>query len=254
LQRAKGPTLTPERIVAAALQELDERGLAAFSIRSVAQRLGVYPTAIYWHVANRDALLAEIVARILASVEPRRDLAWQRYLRALFASYRTAIKRHPSAAPLVGAHLVGNRSIRLSLVDSVLAKLAEAGFRGELLVAAYNTVIAALVGFVTQEFAAVPDEARVAWRSAVRKRLARAEGSQLRLLRRRRGRRPRATGSAPPAASATVTSRARAAPSGLSAIRLVHRTGRVYKSDHDERCMARRGGGRPRRRRLRAGG
>jgi TetR/AcrR family tetracycline transcriptional repressor len=175
LQRAKGPTLTPERIVAAALQELDERGLAAFSIRSVAQRLGVYPTAIYWHVANRDALLAEIVARILASVEPRRDLAWQRYLRALFASYRTAIKRHPGAAPLVGAHLVGNRSIRLSLVDGVLAKLVEAGFRGERLVAAYNTVIAALVGFVTQEFAAVPDEARAAWRSAVRKRLARAE-------------------------------------------------------------------------------
>lgn len=168
----RGANLTPDRIIAAALDELDDGGLAAFSVRNVAQRLGVYPTAIYWHVASRDAILAEIVARVLEAAEPRRALPWQRYLRALFRGYRAAIKRHPAAAPLVGAHLVGNRSIRLSLVEGVLAKLGEAGFAGDELVCAYNTVIAALVGFVTQEFAAVPDDERAAWRTAVRQRLA----------------------------------------------------------------------------------
>ncbi len=154
--------------------ELDDHGLAAFSIRNVAGRLGVYPAAIYWHVKNRQLILAEIVAHILAAVEPRPGLRWQRYLRTLLANYRAAIRRHPNAAPLVGAHLVGNSSIRLSLVENLLTKLREAGFSRHRLVAAYNTVIAAMVGFVTQEFAPVPEDHGAAWRSAVKQRLSAA--------------------------------------------------------------------------------
>lgn len=168
---AHASTLTPGRIIRAALQELDDRGLAAFSIRNLANRLGVYPTAIYWHVKNRDVILAQVVARILADVEPRRDQPWQRYLRALFANYRAAIKRHPNVAPLVGAHLIGNSSIPLSFVENVLTALCEAGFARRELAAAYNTVIAALVGFVTQEFAPIPEDDRALWQSAVQARL-----------------------------------------------------------------------------------
>ena len=170
--RRPAAPLTPERIIAAALAELDHGGLAAFSIRNLAHRLGVYPTAIYWHVQSRDAILGEVVAHLLDTVVPPPALAWQGYLRALFRGYRDRIKRHPNAAALVGAHLVGNRSIRLSLVEGVLAKLRDAGFAGDELVAAYNTVIAALVGFVTQEFAAIPEDESARWRSAVRQRLA----------------------------------------------------------------------------------
>lgn len=155
----------------AALEEIDDRGLAAFSIRNLASRLGVYPTAIYWHVKSRDVILAEVVARILAGVEPRRDQPWQRTLRALFTGYRAAIQKHPNVAPLVGAHLIGNSSIPLSFVENVLAVLADAGFAQRELVAAYNTVIAALVGFVTQELAPVPDDDHALWRSAVQARL-----------------------------------------------------------------------------------
>jgi TetR/AcrR family tetracycline transcriptional repressor len=154
---ARSAGLTPGRIVRAALQELDDRGLAAFSIRNLANRLGVYPTAIYWHVKSRDVILAQVVAHILADVEPRRGPTWQGYLRALFANYRAAIKKHPNVAPLVGAH--------------VLAALHGAGFAKGDLVAAYNTVIAALVGFVTQEFAPIPDDDRALWQSAVQLRL-----------------------------------------------------------------------------------
>jgi TetR/AcrR family tetracycline transcriptional repressor len=161
-------------VIRAALMELDDHGLAAFSIRNVASRLGVYPAAIYWHVKTRELILAEIVAHILAAVEPRPSLRWQRYLRELLANYRAEIRRHPNAAPLVGAHLVGNRSIRLSLVENLLTKLREAGFARRRLVAAYNTVIAALVGFVTQEFAPVPEEDGAAWRAAVKQRLSAA--------------------------------------------------------------------------------
>jgi AcrR family transcriptional regulator len=172
-RRRPGPSLTADRIIAAALDELDRRGLAAFSIRNLAQRLGVYPTAIYWHVDSRDAILAEVVARLLDAIEPPPGLPWQRYVRALLHGYRAQIKRHPAAAPLVGAHLVGNRSIRLGLVEGLLGKLSEAGFAGDDLVAAYNAVIAALVGFVTQEFAAIPEDDAARWQAAVKQRLAR---------------------------------------------------------------------------------
>ena len=166
-----GGALTRERIVAAAIEEIDARGLAAFSIRNLAARLGVYPTAIYWHIASRNLILAEVVGHVLADADPGGGLEWRDFLRRLFGHYRTAIKAHPNVAPLVGAHLVGNATIPFSFVESVLAKLGEAGFAGEALVDAYNTVVAALVGFITQEFAPVPEDDGEAWRSGVQARL-----------------------------------------------------------------------------------
>jgi TetR/AcrR family tetracycline transcriptional repressor len=163
--------LTRERIVAAAVQEIDARGLAAFSIRNLAARLGVYPTAIYWHIANRNLILAEVVGLILGDASPSAELGWRDFLRSLLGRYRTAIKAHPHVAPLVGAHLIGNASIPFAFVERLLAKLTEAGFEGEDLVDAYNTVIAALAGFITQEFAPVPEEGGDAWRAGVQERL-----------------------------------------------------------------------------------
>jgi AcrR family transcriptional regulator len=163
--------LTRERIVAAAIQEIDERGLAAFSIRNLAGRLGVYPTAVYWHIANRNLILAEVVGQVLGGASPSANLDWRDYLRQLLGRYRSAIKAHPNVAPLVGAHLIGNASIPFAFVERLLAKLSEAGFTGEDLVDAYNTVVAALAGFITQEFAPVPEEGGDAWRAGIQERL-----------------------------------------------------------------------------------
>jgi AcrR family transcriptional regulator len=163
--------LTRERIVAAALQEIDGHGLANFSIRNLASKLGVYPTAIYWHIPNRNQILAEVVGQILAGANPGDSLEWRGFLRQLFSRYRNAIKKHPQVAPLVGAHLIGNSSIPFSFVERLLRKLEEAGFAAEELVHAYNSVIAALAGFITQEFSAVPQDDDGAWQERVRERL-----------------------------------------------------------------------------------
>ncbi len=42
--------LTRDQVVAAALACLDRHGIEHFSLREVARDLGVYPTAVYWHV------------------------------------------------------------------------------------------------------------------------------------------------------------------------------------------------------------
>jgi AcrR family transcriptional regulator len=167
--RSEG-ALTRERIVAAAIEEIDARGLAAFSLRNLANRLGVYPTAIYWYIPSRNLILAEVVGQVLADASPDGRLDWRDYLRVLLGRYRSAIKAHPHVAPLVGAHLIGNASIPFAFVEQLLAKLSQAGFQAEDLVHAYNTVVAALAGFITQEFATAPDDE--GWRTGVQERLA----------------------------------------------------------------------------------
>ncbi|WP_257386550.1 TetR/AcrR family transcriptional regulator [Tahibacter caeni] len=170
---ADKPALTRERVIAAALAEIDERGADAFNLRNLAERLGVYPTAVYWHVPNKNAILAEVVATVFRDVAPRRRSGedWRDYLRKLFQRYRASMRRHPNVAPLVGAHLVGNLRIDFDFVEGVLGALADADLAGARLVAGYNAVVAALIGFVVQEFSPIPATEAQEWQSAVQQRL-----------------------------------------------------------------------------------
>lgn len=59
--RAAVVGLTKAGIVAAAVRQIDEKGLAAFSIRDLARSLGVSAGHIYWHVGGaKEDLFAEI--------------------------------------------------------------------------------------------------------------------------------------------------------------------------------------------------
>ena len=57
-------------IVDAALDLLDEFGLPDLSMRRLAGHLGVQPSALYWHVANKQSLLAAVADRIVEDAEP----------------------------------------------------------------------------------------------------------------------------------------------------------------------------------------
>src|SRR3954453_17986573 len=167
--RAAPPAMSKERVVEAALALIDAQGVDGVSMRGLAEALGVYPTAIYWYVENRNALLAEVVGHALRDVAPEwRGDDWQAWLKALFRRYRAAVRRHPNIAPLIGAQLVSNAGVSLELVDSILTVLSSAGFKADLLVHAYNAVIAFKVGFVTLEFAPMPTEDADAWTTALK--------------------------------------------------------------------------------------
>jgi AcrR family transcriptional regulator len=159
-------------VVAAALEEIDAGGLETFSVRNLAKRLGVYPTAISWHAASKSQLLADVVSLALADILPTGfPDSWQSYLRQFFHLFREAIRRHPNVAPLIGAQLVANPALELEFIERLLATLAHAGFLGVQLVAAYNAVIAAVVGFTTQEFAPTPLGETKMWQKGIRDRL-----------------------------------------------------------------------------------
>lgn len=164
--------LTREAIVAAAIAEIDRSGLDGFSLRALARTLGVKPNSIAWHVGSRDMLLAEVVADLLQDLAPPRDgsLTWQGWILTLFRRYRAVIRRHPHAAPLVGAGIVSNVKADFGLVEAILATLADAGFPDAVLGDLYCAVQAAMIGFTTQEFSRMPDDVN-GWRDAVRARL-----------------------------------------------------------------------------------
>jgi AcrR family transcriptional regulator len=68
--------LSQERIIAAAIEILDDEGEGALTFRALARRLSTGAGAIYWHVANKDELLAAttsaVIARVMRAV-PRHD-------------------------------------------------------------------------------------------------------------------------------------------------------------------------------------
>ena len=169
---SSAPALNRDVIIKAALELIDKEGLDTFSLRTLSQKLGVYPTAVYWYVPNRNELMSQVVTHILAKVEvQRRRRSWKHSLRDLFMSFRTAVAAHPHAAPLIGTALVSNTTMSFDFIEHLLAILSRAGLSGSKLVAGYNAVVAALVGFVAQEFAAMPKEDTAAWQMSVQQRL-----------------------------------------------------------------------------------
>jgi AcrR family transcriptional regulator len=77
-ERREG-ALSRERIVAAAIELLDEEGEGGLTFRALAARLATGPGAIYWHVANKrellvaatDAVVARALGDVVASAAPR---------------------------------------------------------------------------------------------------------------------------------------------------------------------------------------
>jgi TetR/AcrR family transcriptional regulator, tetracycline repressor protein len=168
----RASALTRDRIVEEALRQIDEAGLEDFSVRTLATRLGVYPTAIYWYVPSRNELLAGVVSLIHRKIVPeQRRKSWEQHLRELFENFRAAVRAHPNAAPLIGTQMVANTSMGFEFVESLLETLLRAGLTETRLVAAYNSVVAGLVGFAAQEFAPIPREDPKSWQLAVQRRL-----------------------------------------------------------------------------------
>lgn len=60
--------LSREAIVATALDILSQYGLADVSMRRIAGALGVAPGALYWHIENKQELIAALADAIIAPV------------------------------------------------------------------------------------------------------------------------------------------------------------------------------------------
>jgi AcrR family transcriptional regulator len=142
--------LSRARVLEAAVALADQTGLEAFSMRGLAQELGVVPMALYKHVANKDELLDGMVDIVFGEIDaPSAEEDWRSALRRRAISAREALKSHAWAIGLMESRHPGPANLRLH--DAVMGCMREAGFSFEMAVHAYSVQDAYIYGFALQE-------------------------------------------------------------------------------------------------------
>jgi AcrR family transcriptional regulator len=153
MEKQARPGRTPlnrERVLEAAIALADDGGLNSFSMRRLAERLGVVPMALYKHFANKDDLLDAMVDVVFAEIElPRIEPDWRSAMRRRAFSTREALKRHVWAIGLMEIRRPGSANLRNH--NAVMGCLREAGFAFETAIHAYSVQDAYIYGFALQE-------------------------------------------------------------------------------------------------------
>jgi AcrR family transcriptional regulator len=148
---ARRTPLSRPRVLEAAVALADEDALEAFSMRRLAQELGVVPMALYKHVANKDELLDGMVDIVFGEIESPSigDGDWRAAMRGRAMSARAALKRHTWAIGLMESRSPGPANLRNH--NAVMGCLREAGFGFEAAIHAYSVQDAYIYGFALQE-------------------------------------------------------------------------------------------------------
>ncbi len=142
--------LSSARVLHAAVALADEAGLEAFSMRGLAQELGVVPMALYKHVANREDLLDGMVDIVFSEIElPPEDLDWRSAMRRRALSTREALQRHSWAIGMMESRHPGPANLRNH--NAVMGCLRKAGFSFRMAIHAYSVQDAYIYGFALQE-------------------------------------------------------------------------------------------------------
>lgn len=147
------PAVPVERIVATALQIVDDGGAEALSMRTLAQRLDSGTATLYRHFANRADVIARVVDLVFGTVEidaaKLRVMTWQDASKAAAYSMFDALRRHPNVAPLlakgvpIGPHALATR-------EALIAILLDHGFPPSLAAQSYATLARYILGFAIQ--------------------------------------------------------------------------------------------------------
>lgn len=149
--------LSRERVLRGAVAVADAGGIAALTIRSLAQRLGAKPMSVYYHVANKEEILDGIVDIVFSEMYlPLVGGDWRVEIGERARSARLVLRDHPWATPLLESRRTpGPATLRHH--DSVLGTLRAAGFSLEGTAHAYAVLDAFIYGHALQE-ASLPFE------------------------------------------------------------------------------------------------
>lgn len=148
--------LTRARVLAAAQELLSEGGLDGLTMRSLADRLGVTPNALYSHVPSKTTLIDELLDTALAPVQTPAPASGDPAagLHLLMASTYDLLLGNPDLVPLYLARRGARGPVARHLGDVVLALLAEGDVSGVRAQEALRVLIVYTIGFAA--FAAQP--------------------------------------------------------------------------------------------------
>lgn len=158
--------LSTQLVVDATVAMIDERGMAAVTMRGLAARLGVEAMSLYKHVENRDKLFDAVVDRIVNELSTDPGVArapeegWRPYLAGIARGIRRYARAHPHAFPLVATRPTEapwiNPPLRsVEWIEAFLTGLQTEGFTDEQILFAYRAFNGFLLGFLLLETSAM---------------------------------------------------------------------------------------------------
>jgi AcrR family transcriptional regulator len=150
--------VTRERALRAAMAVADAEGLAALTMRRLAQEVGVEAMSLYHHVANKDDILDGMVDLVFTEIElPADGDEWKPAMRARAVSARAALMRHPWAIDIMNSRIASGPAT-LRHHDAVIGCCLQAGMSAAMAGHSFSLIDSYLYGFVMQESALPFDE------------------------------------------------------------------------------------------------
>lgn len=146
----KRAPLSKERVFETAVRLADEEGVAALTMRKLAQKLGVEAMSLYHHVADKEEILDGMVEAVFGEIALPEGLDWRSAMRERADGLREALVRHPWAASLLDSRRnAGPATLRHH--DWVLGSLRGGGFSNAMAAHAQALLDSYIYGFAIQE-------------------------------------------------------------------------------------------------------
>lgn len=144
---------TRDEIASAALGIVDESGLSALSMRSLATALGTGPMTMYNYVADKAGLEELVVAAVVADVDvPAPTSNWQHDVHAIATVMWWGVRAHPAAIPLVLTRRMSSPT-DFAIADGLIGALGRAGLADSDRLSAFHAVLGFVVGAAQAELA-----------------------------------------------------------------------------------------------------
>lgn len=144
--------LSRQRIIDTAIRLVDGEGLEAFTMRRLADELGVEGASLYKHIPNKASVLVGMLRTIFTEIEPiyPPHPSWRDRLLAGMRGFREDCLRHPRIFTLA---MRPWESINSRRMEEDLAAMRDAGFSAEEAAYAFRALASYVTGFAVRESA-----------------------------------------------------------------------------------------------------
>jgi AcrR family transcriptional regulator len=164
--------LSRERVLDAAVRVADEGGLAAITMRRLAEEVGAEAMSLYYHVAKKDEVLDGVVDVIVKEINnavdaidlPSAGADWKKAVRQRVLTAREILLRHPWATGLFESRTTTSMEV-LRYYDALIGLLRNGGFSFDVAHHAMHALGSRALGFSQELFsptgagASAPDTA-----------------------------------------------------------------------------------------------
>lgn len=158
------PRLSRSAITDAALTALEDVGLGGLTIRVVAAQLGTAPSALYWHVEDKQQLLDEMATAMLREMVSGTDWQelpadWTAFARGAAHGLRTCLLAHRDGARVFSGSYLTDDDL-LGAMEVPLQRFTAGGFDLREAVWNWQALQSYVTGFVIEEQGVARQESR----------------------------------------------------------------------------------------------